>query len=58
MSVAESYPNGFVIAFQGLRLVGKYWRWLPPKWRFGHVTTEPLRAEEEEGEIFLELPYV
>lgn len=58
MSVVESHPNGFVLAFQGLRLVDKCWRWLPPRWRFGNVTTESLKAEEDEGEIFVELPNV
>lgn len=56
MAVAECHPNAFVIAFQGLRLVGKYWRWLPAKWRFGNITTEKLMADQDEGEIFLELP--
>lgn len=56
MSVVESYPNGFVLAFQGLRLVDRCWRWLPKRWRFGHVTTESLKAEENKGEIFVELP--
>lgn len=56
MSVAASYPNGFALAFQGLRLVGKYWRWLPVQWRFGNITADSLRADKDEGEIFLELP--
>jgi hypothetical protein len=55
MASAEAYPHGFVIAFQGIELLPRRWRWLPRRWRFGHVTTEPLRAGEED-EIFLELP--
>jgi hypothetical protein len=52
---AESYPNGFVIAFQGIELTPRRWRWLPRRWRFGHVTTELVRRGEQD-EVFLELP--
>jgi hypothetical protein len=55
MASAESYPHGFVIAFQGIELLPRRWRWLPRRWRFGHVTTAPLRGPEED-DIFLELP--
>jgi len=55
MASAQSYPHGFVIAFQGIELLPRHWRWLPRRWRFGHVTIEPLRSKEDD-DIFLELP--
>lgn len=56
MASAASFPNGFVVAFQGIELVPKQWRWLPRRWRFGHITTETLRGMDSEDEVFLNLP--
>lgn len=61
MAAASSYPNGFAIAFQGIELIRNKWLWLPKRWRFGHITTMPVRrhfraVEDSEDEIFLELP--
>jgi hypothetical protein len=53
-ATAHAYPDGFVIAFQAIELLPRYWRWLPKMWRFGHIETEFTRSEPDD--VFLELP--